>query len=581
MMKKRNIEPQQAELRQLEEIYGDVAEPLDRVSGSRHNVNYGVTHHSQQPQNTTMSDRSYPNATQDNSFQLQHLLEKQQHAMDEVVKGLRMSQREYMNFYSEPRDFPLFMRNFEVNVETKEDNDADRLNYLIQYCKGPARQAIEHCVIMPPEEGYIRAKEILRKNFGRNHIVTQAFLDKVISGPPIRVNEAEKLAQLARDMETCLLGSTQLGNGANINSIDTLGKVIGRLPIHLRSKWAERANHLYENHITPNFSHLKEFIQSRAAVANTYFGQIVNSKSEQRKDGADKGKKRPPFFSGNNTSLATYIQNTEDAGTESRGKNLSCVLCKGTHHLERCHKFRAQNLQQRRDLVKSKRVCHACLSPGHFVKNCRGARMCGVEGCQRRQHPLLHSSEVISSNTKNPHVPAAPTPETANGNNTNPAQDTGPNGPLTSGVGITNSSTRGHRVALQVIPVKVSTPYGDRVIETYAFLDSGSNTTMCLSSLAEEVGADCTPIEFTLSTVSGNEKRKVQQLSLDVVGVATGKGVRLDKVWTADCLPVAAESIPMNADVQQWSHAWHFCTRNCTFACTLIQRLFQEKYPIT
>ena len=115
-----------------------------------------------------------------------------------------------------------------------EDNDADRLNYLIHYCKGPTRQEIEHCIIMPPKEGYMRVKEILRKNFGRNHIVTQAFLDKVMSGPPIRVNESEKLAQLEGDMETCLLGSTQLGNGENNNSIDLLGKVISRLRIHLR-----------------------------------------------------------------------------------------------------------------------------------------------------------------------------------------------------------------------------------------------------------------------------------------------------------------------------------------------------------
>ena len=165
-------------------------------------------------------------------------------------------------------------------------------------------------------------------------------------------------------------------------------------------------------------------------MANTYFGQIVNSKSEQHRDGTDTGKKRLPFFSeNNNTSLATYGQNTEDASAESKGRNLSCVLCKGTHHLERCHKFRAQNLQQRRDLVKSKRVCHACLSPGHFVKNCRGARMCGVEGCQRRHHPLLHSSEVIPPNNKIPGVPEAPTPKTANDNNTNPVQDIGPNAP--------------------------------------------------------------------------------------------------------------------------------------------------------
>ena len=105
---------------------------------------------------------------------------------------------------------------------------------------------------MPPEEVYMRAKEILMKNFGRYHIVTQAFLDKVISASHIRVNESEKLAQLARDMETCLLGSTQLGNGVNINSIDTLDKVISCLPIYLRSKWAERANQWYENHVTPN-----------------------------------------------------------------------------------------------------------------------------------------------------------------------------------------------------------------------------------------------------------------------------------------------------------------------------------------
>ena len=77
---------------------------------------------------------------------------------------------------------------------------------------------------------------------------------------------------------------------------------------------------------------------------------------------------------------------------------------------------------------------------------------------------------------------------------------------------------------------------------------------MCLSSLAKDLGADCTPVEFTLSTGSGNQKRKAQQLSLDVLGVTTGKGVKLDKVWTTDSLPVASESIPTATDVRQWSY---------------------------
>ena len=60
--------------------------------------------------------------------------------------------------------------------------------------------------MMSPEEGYERAKEILRRHFGRTHVVTRAFLEKVVSGPPIRSPDPETMSQLACDMETCLLG---------------------------------------------------------------------------------------------------------------------------------------------------------------------------------------------------------------------------------------------------------------------------------------------------------------------------------------------------------------------------------------
>ena len=163
-------------------------------------------------------------------------------------------------------------------MEGKEENDANCLSYLVQYWRGKAREAIEHCIMMPPEEGYKRAKEILQRNFGQTHVVTRAFLVKVVSGPLIRSDYLEILSQRARDLETCLFGSTQLGHTSNLNSMDTLRKIVACLPIHLRAKWAEKANQLYESQITPTFSHLTEFVQSRAAVANTYFGQIVNPK---------------------------------------------------------------------------------------------------------------------------------------------------------------------------------------------------------------------------------------------------------------------------------------------------------------
>ena len=89
------------------------------------------------------NEASSQSADPSSALQLHSLFERQQNTMDEVVRGLRMPHREYMSFSGEPHTFPLFMRHFEINVESKEENDADRLSCLLQYCSGKV-QAIDH-----------------------------------------------------------------------------------------------------------------------------------------------------------------------------------------------------------------------------------------------------------------------------------------------------------------------------------------------------------------------------------------------------------------------------------------------------
>lgn len=47
----------------------------------------------------------------------------------------------------------------------------------------------------------------------------------------------------------------------------------------------------------------------------------------------------------------------------------------------------------------------------------------------------------------------------------------------------------------------VSILYGGCVIEIYVFLDSGLNVIMCLNSLVEELGVECSLVEFILFIV--------------------------------------------------------------------------------
>ena len=72
-----------------------------------------------------------------------------------------MPKREFHSFDSDPKRCPRLINSFEINVEQRVKDVDEKLSYLMQYCKGTAKDAIENCLMLLPEEGYEEAKEIL------------------------------------------------------------------------------------------------------------------------------------------------------------------------------------------------------------------------------------------------------------------------------------------------------------------------------------------------------------------------------------------------------------------------------------
>lgn len=95
------------------------------------------------------------------------------------------------------------MHSFKKNVEAKVQDDRMRLTYLIQFCTGKARESIEDCVLIRSGSGYKQAKGILAKQFGQNHQVTQALLEKVLEREQIKPNDGKALWDLALQMRKC------------------------------------------------------------------------------------------------------------------------------------------------------------------------------------------------------------------------------------------------------------------------------------------------------------------------------------------------------------------------------------------
>ena len=221
---------------------------------------------------------------------------------------MKCRKRELLTFDGNPLSYWLFVNNFGVNIAKRVRDAESRLTYLIQLCTGKAREAIKNCaIISPPEQGYKKAKEILYHRFGRKHVIAHAHIAKIVDGPQLRATDVVGLSDLSVEMQNCALTLVQMGYEADINSSDKLVKIMRRLPVHLQSKWADTAGQLTLRGVEPTFSHLAKFVEERAMLANTMYGEFVGSSPEKERRVKQQSKEKTADHRSKGKSFATQI----------------------------------------------------------------------------------------------------------------------------------------------------------------------------------------------------------------------------------------------------------------------------------
>ena len=478
------------------------------------------------------------------------LMERQQASAEKFATGMELPKREFIYFDGNPANYTRFIRNFEMNVENRVLDMSVKLLYLIQYTLGVTREAIENCVILPAKEVYAKAKEILRKKFGQKHKIVCALTERVIKSQQIKPGESDKLMQLARDMRNCLLNSTQMNYRSDINSMETLSKVVKKLPLYLQAKWAERSGSLIKDDIEPEFEHLTEFIEKNASVSNTMFGKLVGSKP-----GDDTKTKVKPRIPNNGILFTTKAEGTKkdtlqdivgtpsDDGSIPQKKEIRFVYCDQINHeLGRCYKFRAKSNRERLDFVRKEKLCDNCLRRNHLARRCRFNAACMVSGCSGKHHSLLHPN--VSQKKPQPGLEDKSKEESS--------QD-GSEAAITGNCSTSINSR--WKVYLRIVPVKVSNEEGTREIQTYAFIDNGSDTTLCTTELVDELNLPIEPCEFSLTTINGKIKtRSGQEVKMNVRNINGDGDIHLDRVWTVESLPISEKDIPTAEEINHWSH---------------------------
>ena len=188
------------------------------------------------------------NHVNDCKFNYKQPFSHEMRAPDLSHDTLTLPKIEIDRFGGSPIMFWKFMKGFQSMVANRLRDENQKLMYLLHYTCGKAKEAIEHCVLLPPASGCAKAMGILEKRFGRPHDVAETFINELIYGASIRADDT-----------------------------DALSVLIQRLPRYLQMKWSEVAEDILCEGSEPSFNQLVTFLEKCLSAATNIYGQVARS----------------------------------------------------------------------------------------------------------------------------------------------------------------------------------------------------------------------------------------------------------------------------------------------------------------
>lgn len=137
--------------------------------------------------------------------------------------------------------------------------------------------------------------------------------------------------------------------------------------------------------------------------------------------------------------------------------------------------------------AKELKLCFRCLGHDHVCGFCQRSRVCGIQGCKRTHHRLLHTkAENQSQTVRTENVPS----------NGNIAQSL-----ITEGERTLTSHFAPSITGLRTVPVIVSS--GTKHIKINALLDDGSTKSYINSGIAAELGIQTVTQKVKVNVLNG------------------------------------------------------------------------------
>ena len=151
-----------------------------------------------------------------------------------LAHALSLPRMEIQKFDGNPLKYYNFIAVFDECVDKPISDCQTKLMRLSQFTTCDASYAVRACVSVVGSEGYSEARDILKKRFGNDHLVSTTLLNELRDGRNVKTPmELMKLSDDLRNIYMVLQSANQL------HVIDTqriVSDVINRLPAYCRDE---------------------------------------------------------------------------------------------------------------------------------------------------------------------------------------------------------------------------------------------------------------------------------------------------------------------------------------------------------
>ncbi|XP_041773788.1 uncharacterized protein LOC121594522 [Anopheles merus] len=395
-------------------------------------------------------------------------------------------------FDGKPQDWPHFKKTFEDTTIEAGFSKLENLNRLQRFVKGEAEKAVRALLLDPQNVPAIMAR--LEEQFGRADQVYKELLKDVVK---IKVEGQMKIMELSDALDNLVTNIKILGKRSYLNDPRLIDELLAKLSIDKQLNWAQHKASLEAANSEVTLDQFNDWMHQISKVLRSL---PKRTERPQNKVNVHKYHNRKPPGNSQQMNIAQNLHTV-------------CRLCKGQHTLPECENFLQKNISDRIAFTTQHHLCFTCLlSSEHVQRNCPLSKVCSVQGCIRRHHPLLHE---------------VPQPIYYHYNDV--------------------------RVYYQIVPITVRN--GSVAMKTFAFLDAGSSLTLMEEDLANKLGLQGRQYPLTMTwtqnlTVEQDTSRRVQ---LTIVN-DQGKEFLLKEVRTVKNLQLPQQTIDTNRLLALYPH---------------------------